>query len=126
MAIKILNNDTITKSFNDVDISVDPGKREFVAKVSTADIDRDGEVILPSGVSFKNYNRVILWGHQHDVPGIGRCMWIKRYKDPDGSSGIIAKGVIAKSQMADEVFTLMQQKPETPRNKVIGLKLQNL
>jgi len=41
--------------------------------MSDETIDRDGEIIKVDGWDIKNYksNNILLWGHRHDIPGIG-------------------------------------------------------
>jgi hypothetical protein len=47
------------------------GTYEF--NMSEETIDRDGEVIKIDGWDLKNFkkNSILLWGHRHDIPGIG-------------------------------------------------------
>lgn len=44
--------------------------------ISTADQDRDGDIVVPTGGDFRSYrkNPVVLWGHDHSAIPIGRCM----------------------------------------------------
>jgi phage head maturation protease len=59
------------------------GMRQVTAIVSTASIDRDNEVVLPSGMRSKNYagNPTVMYNHQWDKLPIGNCLWIKPDKD---------------------------------------------
>jgi HK97 family phage prohead protease len=50
------------------------GERQIRVIVSTADVDRSGDIIEPNGIDFSAYrkNPVILYQHDHDEP-IARC-----------------------------------------------------
>lgn len=88
------------------DISVDPGKREVVSIISTDAIDRDGEVVLPSGLKKKNYagNPVVLVNHNYESLPIGKSLWIKTAGDK-----VLAKTYITdKTQLGQDVFGLLQ------------------
>lgn len=49
------------------------GENEYEFIMSDETIDRDGEVIKVDGWDLKNFkkNSILLWGHRHDIPGIG-------------------------------------------------------
>jgi len=49
------------------------GENEYNFVMSDETIDRDGEIIKVDGWDVKNYksNNILLWGHRHDIPGIG-------------------------------------------------------
>lgn len=101
-----------TKQYNVDDLTIDEASREVVAVISTDSVDRDGEVVLPRGLSKQNYggNPVVLWGHNYDLPPIGVTRWIK----PDGvkadRSRLIAKYYLSdKTQLARDVFSLLQE-----------------
>lgn len=57
------------------------GKKEgeFVAWASKIDVDRDNEIILPEGIDVSNYdkNKLLLFGHNHYIPAVGKAMWLK-------------------------------------------------
>ncbi len=96
-----------TKIFEADDFQVDPDSREVVAVISTDSIDRDGEVVLPSGLQRKNYggNPIVLYGHDSsDKLPIGTTRWIKA-----SGNKLIAKYYISdKTQLGRDVFGLMQ------------------
>jgi hypothetical protein len=60
-------------------LTAEPGERAVVARISTADVDRDGDVVLPSGILFDEYmkNPVVLMQHRADMPPVGRAMDIQ-------------------------------------------------
>jgi HK97 family phage prohead protease len=65
----------------------DPTERTDISYVSTPAVDRDREIVLPSGIDLSQYekNRIVLYQHRQDDP-VGKCLWIK----PD-NRGVIAK-----------------------------------
>lgn len=56
-----------------------PGERAVVARISTSDVDRDGDVVLPSGIDTTEFNKnpVVLMQHRADMPPIGRAVEIQ-------------------------------------------------
>lgn len=94
------------------DLSVNPGERSVVAKISTAAIDRDGEVMVPSGCITTDFEKsgTVFYNHDYDRP-IGKCVSIKR-----NQYDIEAKTVFASRPenhvgewLPDTVFSLFQQ-----------------
>lgn len=75
------------------DISVNDGERSVTAKISTIAVDRDGEVLMPSGLNSKEFekNPVVFFGHNYYTLPVGKCIAIKRTDD-----AIIAKTVFAE------------------------------
>lgn len=75
------------------DISVNDGERSVTAKISTIAVDRDGEVLMPSGLNTKDFekNPVVFFGHNYYTLPVGKCVAIKRTDD-----AIIAKTVFAE------------------------------
>lgn len=55
---------------------VDEKNYRLTAVVSSGNKDRDGDYINPAGWHTKNYlnNPVLLWGHNHYEPAIGKCL----------------------------------------------------
>lgn len=113
----------VVKMF-DSDITVDPGERAVVARISTGVVDRDGEVVIPQGCNSKEFetNPVVFFNHSYrdsftDDAGkklpVGKCVAIKR----DGNA-VIAKTVFAqrpenypeaKEWLPDTLLSLYQQ-----------------
>ena len=60
-------------------LTAEPGERAVVARISTSDVDRDGDVILPSGIDTTDFNKnpVVLMQHRADMPPIGRAVQIQ-------------------------------------------------
>ena len=101
----------------EADMQVSDNAREFVAKITTDTRDRDNEIINPKGVDFSHFlkNPVILWSHNYNEPGIGRCQWLKRWTETKGREkrhrGWLGKGIVANGiAKAEEIFKLMQQR----------------
>lgn len=73
---------------------VGDGTYEFVMNEET--VDRDGEIIELAGwdtAQFKE-NSILLFGHRHDIPGIGVVAKVVKGKNPKtGNPALIAKGV---------------------------------
>jgi len=76
-------------------------ERTIVAEVTTAAVDRDREVVLPSGAQLENYrkNPVVLWAHDYRGLPIGKNLWIK-----PSSNGLLAKTQFARHEEANKIF----------------------
>lgn len=86
--------DPVYKSFDRCKIASEPGARWIVAKITTTDVDRDGDVILPSGAETKDYNRnpIVLLGHGKIEGGIASKLPIGRADElRQHTDGISAK-----------------------------------
>lgn len=81
----------------------DNEERTITARVSTADQDRDGEIVSPKGIDLKDYSRnpVLGWCHDYKHPAIGKALWSKIDKD-----GLICKFQFAPTQFAGDIYTL--------------------
>ena len=68
--------------------------------MTTASIDRHGDIVLPSGADLKAFrkNPVVLWAHDYSKPPIGRVTALTRAEDR-----IKADVVFADTQFATEV-----------------------
>ncbi len=55
----------------------DPGERTDVSVITTDALDRDGEVVLPSGIDWSGYNRVVTFCHRYDQLPVGSNWWIR-------------------------------------------------
>lgn len=87
------------------------GTYEFIMSEET--VDRDGEIIEVDGwdtVAFKD-NSILLFGHRHDLPGIGVVGKVVKGLSPRGKKALIAKGVRFATQgiyeLADIVHGLV-------------------
>jgi HK97 family phage prohead protease len=91
---------------------VDGDERTVVAVITTDAIDRHKEVVLPGGIDTAAYrkNPVVLWSHNssfgHDLPPIGKCLWIK----PTGDKrGLVAKTQFARDDFSQNIFDLFRE-----------------
>lgn len=83
------------------------GDRIFTSIISTADIDRDGEVVIPMGMISKDFekNPIVVWNHDYNQPPIGKCLELKRE-----NGKLIAISQLANDvPMADILWKLMEQ-----------------
>lgn len=80
-------------------------ERAVVAVITTDTIDRDREIVVPSGIDTKAYmgNAVVLYQHNGWSTPVGKCLWIKR--TPDGR-GLLAKVQFWKSPEAQDLYDL--------------------
>ena len=87
------------------DTATDNGERTFTARITTNDIDRDGEVLLPQGMDSKDFkkNPVVFWNHDYNQP-IGISTELKR-----GDTYWTATAKIASTPFAQEIYTLMKE-----------------
>lgn len=58
-------------------MKLDADSRTDVSTITTDAKDRDGEVVLPSGGDWQNYNNVVTFAHQYDELPVGSCLWMK-------------------------------------------------
>ncbi len=69
------------------------GERAVVARISTTSVDRDGDVILPSGLDSRNFekNPVVLMMHNNQKLPLGRAVSLDKTTD-----AVIAKAVMER------------------------------
>jgi len=100
---------------NTVDMKADE-PRTVVAKISTTTVDRDGDVVLPSGLKLQDYrkNPVVLLNHDNGSLPIGRAVSVQR-----GSDYVVAKIQFAERPaehpitaewVPDTILSLFKQK----------------
>ena len=72
---------------------VEPGERWVIARISTTIVDRDGDVVLPSGLDLKDFNAnpVVMFGHGDFKLPVGQAPDIR--KRPND---IVAKVIFAQ------------------------------
>jgi HK97 family phage prohead protease len=85
---------------------LEEGERAVVRYISTRDVDRDNEVLVPGGMVSSDYekNPVVMWAHDYSLPPIGKSEWLKTDKQ-----GIKSKTVYAETERAEEVWQLIKQ-----------------
>jgi HK97 family phage prohead protease len=66
-----------------------PTARGFTATITTATLDRDGEVVIPQGMDATEFeaNPVLFWNHDYNQP-VGKCLALRR--EPAGIVGEFA------------------------------------
>jgi HK97 family phage prohead protease len=96
-------------------LSAKEGERAVIAKISTISVDRDGDVMLPSGADLTDYNKnpVVLFGHDAGQIPVGKAVAIQTR-----SRDIVAKVVFAdrppqhpdsQEWVPDTILSLFQQ-----------------
>ena len=77
----------------------------FVAVASDMSVDRYGEIVDVAGWDLKGFkdNPVLLWGHDHTIPAIGKAtkIWIEEKK-------LMFKGIFARTPFAQEIKMLVE------------------
>ena len=103
------------KWYQDCKIATQPGTRKVVARISSTSVDRDGDVLLPSGLDLKDFrhNPVLLWSHNGDQLPIGKVPHIEPRHDDVVATVIFAdrpKSLPKTSEWpADTIHDLFQQ-----------------
>ena len=84
---------------------LEANSRELVAIISTPATDRYNEIVSPKGANLEAFkkNPVVLWGHNMDIPPIGKALWVKSTKED-----VRAKVKFADTPLGNEVFQLYQ------------------
>jgi hypothetical protein len=94
-------------------LDVKDGDRSVVASITTKVVDRDGDVMLPSGADLTHFEKspAVFFNHNYQLPPVGRCVGFKRTDDD-----IQAKTVFARRPdghegewLPDTLFSLFQQ-----------------
>ena len=110
-------------------MKLDVGSRTDVSTITTDAVDRDGEVIIPTGGDWQEYNNVVMFAHVYDALPVGSCLWMKASPD----------GVVASTQYATKppdwgdtpwlpsaILHLMQHPVPTYTGKSIGFLPTNI
>lgn len=79
------------------------GERAITQYVSTRDMDRDNEVLMPKGCILSQFKKApqVLWGHNYNEPPIGKDEWIEV-----DERGIKCKTIYAETVRGEELWTL--------------------
>lgn len=110
----VATTERLSKSY-ETKLKAEEGAREVIARISTASVDRDGDVLLPSGVILKDFyrNPIMLLSHDSRTLPIGR--WTSVEKE---AGGLVGRGVFAERPkyhppdaewVPDTVLSLFQQ-----------------
>ena len=84
---------------------LEEGERAVVRYLSTRDVDRDREVLVPGGAVTTEWEKAPqwLWGHDYSIPPIGRASEISV-----DDRGVKAKVTYAETPRAEEVWQLIK------------------
>ena len=90
------------------DLKIEDGERAAIRYVNTADLDRDNEIVLPSGGQVNDFKKspTVLYAHDYRGLPIGKDIWIKLVQ----GKGWLAKTIYAKHQLASDVYNLVKEK----------------
>jgi len=90
------------------DLKIEDDERAAIRYVNTADLDRDNEIVLPSGGQVDDFKKspTVLYAHDYRSLPIGKDIWIKLIQ----GKGWLAKTVYAKHQLASDVYNLVKEK----------------
>jgi len=81
-------------------------KRQVHVVVSTSDVDRDGEIIVPEGISWKSYMAsgagTVLWNHNSNMP-VAKCIALER--QANGLHALVQFPPEGEDREADTVYT---------------------
>jgi transposase-like protein len=102
---------------------LEDGERSDVSLITTSDVDRDGDVVLPGGGDWSAYNKVVTFAHRYDELPVGSSWWIR----PEGN-GLAAKTHYPPKPadwgdapwLPSAILHLMQQPVPTCTGKSIG------
>ena len=89
-----------------VSLQKDLGADTYEAVITTADVDRQGEVVLPIGMQADKYmtNPVVLWAHDYTAPPVARAISLR--VTPNGVTSQFVFPPRGQSAKADEIHDL--------------------
>lgn len=88
-------------------VAIQPNEeRVCIVKISTIDVDKDNEVILPMGIIHREFdlNPVVLWSHQHGQPPVGSVIALEATE-----KALFAKIKMSSSALGMELWTLIKE-----------------
>jgi HK97 family phage prohead protease len=96
-------SEKIVKHFTAKTAEINEEKKSVTSVITTDSVDRDGEVVLPGGISLDNFrnNPVVLWAHDYKSAPIGKCVEVKQ-----DSTGLRATTEFANTERGREAFEL--------------------
>lgn len=103
------------KGISPEDTKINQNERSTIDYITTKVVDRDGDIVVPSGAILDHYrkNPVVLFGHDYRSLPIGKSLWIKA-----DDKGLISKTQYAKHQKAEDIY--QYRKDGFPMAKSIG------
>jgi hypothetical protein len=100
---------TIRADPDAVTLAIDAGKMRIRSVITTADADRAGDVVIPTGLlNVEEYllNPIVLWAHNRSqFPPIGICEWLDVQPRRIVAETRFAQGV----PFAEDIFRLYEQ-----------------
>lgn len=105
----------LSKAF-ETKLTAGEGERAVVARITTASVDREGDVVLPSGINARNFKRnpVVLFAHRGDTLPVGKAEGLETSSDAITAKVLFAERPKAHPASAewipDTLFDLFQQK----------------
>lgn len=99
----------IFKRFDDTEVRIaDAEKRIVRFTITTSDVDREGDIILTSGIDTANFekNPVVLFGHNYKDLPVGRCVGMEKL-----ANRIVASVEFATEDMnpkAEQVYRMVR------------------
>lgn len=99
------------KGLTPKDFQFSEGERAAIFVVTSANLDRDHELLVPKNVTFKNYEKAgkpVLWAHRYGDLSLGACQWIKY--DPNTNS-VLAKVKFGNHEFANTVYDHIKEFP---------------
>jgi hypothetical protein len=108
---------------------LEPGERTDVSLITTNAVDRQGEMVIPSGIDWSGYNRVVTFAHRYDQLPVGSNWWMR-----SRGNGLVAKTHYPQKPadwgdtpwLPSAVLHLMQQPVPTCTGKSIGFLPLNI
>jgi hypothetical protein len=108
---------------------LEPGERTDVSLITTDAVDRQGEMVIPSGIDWSGYNRVVTFAHRYDQLPVGSTWWMR-----SRGNGLVAKTHYPQKPadwgdtpwLPSAVLHLMQQPVPTCTGKSIGFLPLNI
>jgi phage head maturation protease len=84
---------------------VPKGEKTFVGYASTRSIDRDLEIVMPSGMDISQFQKapVLLWGHRWGEPPIGKDERIE-----NDHYGLKTLSHLGDTELANEIWSLVK------------------
>lgn len=85
--------------------TIDGDERVFSTVMTTGNEDREGEVVIASGIDTKEYNNnpVLCWGHIYSTPPVGKAVEVAPF-----DNGLAGKFKMASTPFANDLWTLVK------------------
>lgn len=103
--------ETKYKVFHDLETKIDKNEKSITHIITSNTIDRDGDIVEPSGIRYDNYrkNPIVLFMHNQYMP-IGKNLWLKPVKEGDREYVLAKTKISEKSELAQDIFNLYEEK----------------